>query len=326
VRRRRALALAAVLAAWALTACTTPVAPTAPPTAVPVPTGPPGPEPGFPLRAAFYYQWFPEGWDQEGVVPYTRFTPSAGRYDSGDPATIRRHVAALRWAGIRAAIVSWWGPQFKAEQFRMPALLAEALPADPGLRIGLYYEPEGNSDPPVARLRADLAYVYSRYGGSPNYLRVGGRPVLFVYSADDTTCAVADRWRAADPEHRFHVVLKVFPGYTACGAQPDGWHQYEPAHGTSSVPTVGTAGSAFAISPGFWHARPQGASSADPFLARDLERWRRAIRAMLASGARWQLVTSFNEWGEGTAVESAVEWASPSGWGTYLDALHDNGQ
>ena len=93
----------------------------------------------------------------------------------------------------------------------MPALLAEALSADPGLRIGLYYEPEGYGDPPVARLRADLAYVYSRYGGSPNYLRVGGRPVLFVYSADDATCAVADRWHAADPEHRFHVVLKVFP-------------------------------------------------------------------------------------------------------------------
>ena len=47
---------------------------------------------------------------------------------------------------------------------------------------------------------------------------------------------------------------------------------------------------------------------------------------MVASGARWQLVTSFNEWGEGTAVESAAEWASASGWGSYLDALHDNGR
>ena len=46
---------------------------------------------------------------------------------------------------------------------------------------------------------------------------------------------------------------------------------------------------------------------------------------MVASGAQWQLVTSFNEWGEGTAVESATEWSSPSGQGAYLDALHDDG-
>jgi hypothetical protein len=46
---------------------------------------------------------------------------------------------------------------------------------------------------------------------------------------------------------------------------------------------------------------------------------------MMASGARFQLITSFNEWGEGTSVESASQWASSSGYGAYLDALHDNG-
>jgi hypothetical protein len=32
--------------------------------------------------------------------------------------------------------------------------------------------------------------------------------------------------------------------------------------------------------------------------------------------------SSFNEWGEGTSVESAEEWATASGYGTYLDILH----
>ncbi|MFL5761147.1 MAG: metallophosphoesterase family protein, partial [Thermomicrobiales bacterium] len=50
------------------------------------------------------------------------------------------------------------------------------------------------------------------------------------------------------------------------------------------------------------------------------------VRDMVASGAPWQLVTTFNEWGEGTAVESATEWQSGSGYGAYLDALHTNGQ
>ncbi|HXD10089.1 MAG TPA: DNRLRE domain-containing protein, partial [Anaerolineales bacterium] len=39
----------------------------------------------------------------------------------------------------------------------------------------------------------------------------------------------------------------------------------------------------------------------------------------------FQLVTTFNEWGEGTSVEGAQEWASSSGYGAYLDALHNNG-
>jgi hypothetical protein len=42
---------------------------------------------------------------------------------------------------------------------------------------------------------------------------------------------------------------------------------------------------------------------------------------MVASNAPWQLVTTFNEWGEGSAVEPASEWASPSGAGIYLDEL-----
>ena len=33
---------------------------------------------------------------------------------------------------------------------------------------------------------------------------------------------------------------------------------------------------------------------------------------MIASHARWQLVTTFNEWGEGTAVEGAKQWRRPA--------------
>jgi hypothetical protein len=46
---------------------------------------------------------------------------------------------------------------------------------------------------------------------------------------------------------------------------------------------------------------------------------------MVDSGEDWQLITTFNEWGEGTATESAREWQSQSGFGEYLDALHYDG-
>ena len=35
-------------------------------------------------------------------------------------------------------------------------------------------------------------------------------------------------------------------------------------------------------------------------LARDFTRWTQNVKSMVASNAKWQLVTTFNEWGEGT--------------------------
>lgn len=46
-----------------------------------------------------------------------------------------------------------------------------------------------------------------------------------------------------------------------------------------------------------------------------------ALEALRQPSSR-QLVTTFNEFGEGTAVESSREWATRSGYGAYLDVLH----
>ena len=111
------------------------------------------PRPSFPIRAAFYYQWFPEGWRQAGTFPYTIYTPTAGLYDSGSAATIAAQVMSMRYGNIDAAIVSWWGPNQKSEQVRVPALLAGAATVDPNFRIALYYEKEGNGNPTIDELK-----------------------------------------------------------------------------------------------------------------------------------------------------------------------------
>jgi hypothetical protein len=282
-----------------------------------------GPRPSSPIRAAFYYQWFPEGWRQAGTFPYTIYTPTAGLYDSGSAATIAAQVMSMRYGNINAAIVSWWGANQKSEQVRVPALLAGAAGVDQNFRIALYYEKEGNGDPTVDEIKGDLGYITREYAGQPNYLRIDGRPVIFVYDANDGNCAVVDRWRAANVDDAFYLDLKVVPGYSHCAFQPDGWHQYAPAEATSDVSDLSTASGAFSISPGFAPAPDSsGSGIARPFLGRDTNRWIQEIRSMVASGTRWQLITTFNEWGEGTAVESADQWATTSGQGAYLDALH----
>jgi glycosyl hydrolase family 99 len=290
------------------------------PAAAPGGTAAPAAQPSFPIRAAFYYPWFPEGWTQEGIFPYSRFRPSAGFYDSADPAVLRAHVGALVYGGFDAAVVSWWGRDEKQEQVRVPALLAAANAVDPAFRVAIYYEREGTGDPTVPQIRADLEYLAAHYAGAPGFLRVAGRPVVFVYNADDTDCSVVDRWTAANDTPGFYLVMKVFPGFEQCARQPDAWHQYSPASPYAAItPSRADVAGSVTISPGFAHAGP----SADrPPLARDVRRWQESVRDMVASRAPWQLVTTFNEWGEGTAVESATAWRSSSGQGVYLDALH----
>ena len=275
----------------------------------------PPPSPGsnvrLPVRAAFYYPWFPHAWKQGTVSPYTNYQPSLGYYDGGDAAIIGQQIAAMQYGGISVGIASWWGVGHHTD-VRIPALLAAS--AGTGFRWALYYEAEGTANPSVAQIRADLTAIRDRYGSDPSYARIEGKFVVFVYNANDGDCAVAERWQQANTVGAY-VVLKVFAGYPACAKQPQSWHQYAPV-----VAADHQRGFSYAISPGFWQ-KGQGVR-----LARDLARWEQNVRDMVASGAPWQLVTTFNEWGEGTSVESAVEWASPAGYGAYLDALHRNGQ
>jgi hypothetical protein len=266
-----------------------------------------GKQPTAPIRAAFFYDWFPEAWRQAGLYPFTHYSPSRGFYDSGNRAVIASQIDAMRYAHLDAAIVSWWGRGSRSDA-RLPKLLAAA---PPDFHWAVYYEQEGLTDPSSSAIRRDLLYLRTRAASSPGYLRIHGRFVVFVYAQPSDGCAMARRWKAANTVGAY-VVLKVFPGYRGCPAQPDGWHQYSPAQAEDNQGPY-----SFSISPGFFKAS-EGTSR----LPRDPATWTRAAKAMVASRARFQLVTTFNEWGEGTAIESARQWQSASGYGSYLDTLH----
>jgi len=259
-----------------------------------------------PIRAAFYYPWFPEAWDQRSIKPFTVYRPTAGYYNGSDQAVVSRHVEAMRYGGMHAGIASWWG-QGSATDARIPLLLQVAAPTP--FKWALYHENESMGDPSVDQLRADLTYMRDRYASSTAYLRVNGRFVVFVYADARDGCAMADRWKNANTVGAY-VVLKVFEGYRQCASQPDSWHQYGPA-----VAADDQSPYSYTISPGFWMKGDAARLSRNRF------RWAQNVKDMAASGAQWQLVTSFNEWGEGTSVESAVQWTSLSGYGTFLDAL-----
>jgi hypothetical protein len=275
-------------------------------------------QPSFPIRAAFVYSWFPEGWTQHNIHPFSRYEPSAGYYDSGNPALIRQEVAAMQYGNIAVGIYSYWTPGTGNESAdRFPSFLR--LSRQTPLRWAIYYEQEGISNPSVEEIRADLIHFRDAYATKPAYLKINGRFVVYVYADASDGCGMADRWKQANTVNAY-IVLKAFRGYRACTSQPDSWHEYSVGRDEYSIPPpndyVGPLQS-YMISPGF-NARDNRA----PARPRDLGRWRHDIRDMVSSNAPWQLILTFNEWNEGTSVEDSSAWATPSGYGAYLDALH----
>lgn len=287
-RRRVAAALAGLLAtAGLVTVAAQPAA---------------GTDLNTPIKAAFAYEWFPEteNWA-------TQYAPALGKYSSDNSTILATHIAQMRWAGLDAGIFTWWGRDTLTDR-RFPNILDAS--AAQGLAVTAYYEPEGKGDPPVAEIQADLVRL-SALAQHPAWLRVNGKPALFVYNANETSCSIVDKWKQAAPG--WYLQLKVFSGYSTCPTQPDSWHQYGPAtalskHGVYSMNA----------SPGFWKF-----NEATPRLARNLDRWRTDLSTMADANVQWKLITSLNEWGEGTSVEPATQWQTSNGMGEYLTAMRD---
>lgn len=259
------------------------------------------------IRAAFYYPWYPEteNWA-------THYDPILGKYDSSSVAVVTTHVTEAKYAGLDAFIASWWGPGSKTAA-RLPLLLKVA--GAHNFRIAPYYEPEGVSPAPAAAsLRSDLDNLYNQARHEAAWLTVNGKPVLFVYNTGtQAACAAVVRMKAASAG-RFYLDMKVFANYASCASQPDSWHQYDPA-----VAYDRQGAYAVTVSPGFYKF-----SETRPRLLRDLATFKLNVARCDASATKWHLITTFNEWGEGTSVEPASQWRSASGFGVYLDALHAN--
>jgi Calcineurin-like phosphoesterase len=265
-----------------------------------------------PMTAVFFY-------DQSFRHAADHFQPALSPYSDTNPTHVAAEVAGMRYAGFQAAIASWWGVNAHHENTAFPVLYRAAA----AQRLGVipYYEPEGQGDPSVAQIQADLAYLLSYANANPNAaVRIGGKPVIFVYNAGATGCGEVTKWKTAtNGFSSWYVNMKVFDGFRTCPDQPSSWHQYGPAARDGQSVHLPWS---FNIAPGFWHY-----NEATPRLARDPARWAQNVARMKASGAQWQLVTSWNEWGEATSIEpsalsSPATWQSSSGWGTYADELH----
>ncbi len=266
------------------------------------------------LVLAFYYAWYDQNTWQK-PLPDQPVQP----YISADSAAIERHVSWAKGAGIDAFVQSWYGPwtQNNQTETNFAALL------DIAARYGFAAAVDLELTSPFIHSEADvvtaLRHLLTVHAAHPAYLRVAGRPVVFFWRPQRYPLATwrairqevdPDRWSIWITEGTDLAYLEVFDGdhlySVAWDPSPEGvltrWGKRVRDWGAQNGRFVYWVAT---VMPGY-DDRVTG--RADAFV-RDRaggEYYRRCWQGAIASGADWVIITSFNEWMEGSQIEPGV--------------------
>lgn len=141
------------------------------------------------MVGVYYYPWHgPEtgghGFGdtlRDHLVP--KQYPELGYYDNADAGVIAAHINQSVEGNIHFWACSWWGPGgFEDNIIRNHILTHEEAGK---LKYAILYESTGRlgsfTSPDYSRLVPDVQYFADNYFGNPNYLKIDGRPVIFIY-------------------------------------------------------------------------------------------------------------------------------------------------
>ncbi len=268
------------------------------------------------LVLAFYYAWF-DMTTWQHPLPDQPLQP----YLSTDPAAIERHVQWAQQAGIDAFVQSWYGPQVENNQTETNFTQLLNVAARYGFAAALDVEmtsPFIHSETDVV---AALRHALTVHAAHPAYLRVDGRPVLFFWRQDQYSLATWDSIRQqVDPQHSS---IWIAEGINLDYLGPfDGNHLYSVAWDANPSATLLRWGqrvrdwAAQTNTHRYWVATvmpgydDRVTGRADAFV-RDRAGgayYRNCWDGAIQSGADWVIVTSFNEWMEGTHIEPSTSY------------------
>ena len=270
--------------------------------------------------------------------------PAAGPYDSADADTIRRQLDEAWRACLDGFSAHWFGPQDPVTTRGFDLLLKASAVTNMQHALVLLTNswPGANEQTLIHAVQ----YAIAHWVDNPNYLKLGGRPVLFFtdmsrpWGSDGLALAGWARVRAAtDPEHKliwmaeglYATYNPLFDGLYVYRIDhrdfPQSWlkqprfaNQLRAVEALGHLP-IGGLYFADTIAPGYDDTRAVHAifdvRSPQPAFARDRRdgAYYAATFAVTAqTGGDFLLVKSYNEWVEGTAIEPSVTYGD-----RYLD-------
>jgi hypothetical protein len=277
-----------------------------------------------PLVLAAYYPWFRPG-NYDGAKLADR--PLDERDTMAYPGVLSMTQQA-RAAGIDGFLVSWAGEEFSGWRFDLAREAAEAT----GGYVVPYIEmvelaagdTTGKANPIVV---LDWISDAIQRADSPAFLRSGGIPVVFVYTMSKLSPFGWNNVLAELNKRGTPVRLVGDAALTSnYGQVAWGTHIYNPNSKSQAELTqynrdtmldarllatndpTGPHLTVATVSPGYDDTNLRG--DLNPIVPRGLngERYAATWDAALAAQPDWVLITSWNEWFEGTSVEPSVKY------------------
>ncbi len=279
-------------------------------------------------------------WDgtvKEGQIDVSTNFPLFGAYDSADERMIEAQMLLAKQAGIDGFISSWWGLHtFEDQAFPKILKVAERLE----FKVTTYYESYRDPGPLLdpAVVAHELIYIVEKYSNSSAFLRMGEVPVIFVYAVQAQNRG-PDFWLEVRRilEEKVGKVFLVGDLRSAYISAFDGFHTYseldtDTAQGlyqlfseqmdiVTEAPSLGealeeieTTGKLVlrskltcgTVVPGYDDRKIR---SPGHLLERmEGETYRVYWQVVRESGVDWALITSWNEWQEGTEIEPSREY------------------
>ncbi|RLF40112.1 MAG: hypothetical protein DRN12_06060, partial [Thermoplasmata archaeon] len=274
---------------------------------------------------AFYYVWY----KNDGIRRYwplrTAYHPLLGGYNSSDPEVITQHIRWAKEIGLDGFIVSWWGINSFTDN-NLKKVIEIANRED--LTITVYYETTKTQGKPDEEAKneiiEDITYIIDTYSNEPCFLWFKNKPVIFIYAL---WTHAREFWEEVLGELREQVdVFLVGDGKPNEYPSFDGYHFYNPKdipldelledynRFKEFYPDKLLAGT---VIPGFDNRKSKrikgeqgsytprhGGRTYDEF-------WEIALEGEV----NWVLITTWNEWWEGTAIEPSREYKEQ-----YLEA------
>ena len=168
-----------------------------------------------PLVGAYYYLWNPENFAGGTLRAHLEppQLPASSLVNSSSPGTAARDITNARRAGINFFAIDWWpydagysGEDYQGADGAMKDFLA--APDISRMRFAMFYETwnlgfnAGSESTPVTfqmelHFDSDMVHFAEHYFHNPSYLRIDGRPVVFLYLTRTLTGDVAGMMQGA---------------------------------------------------------------------------------------------------------------------------------
>jgi len=287
---------------------------------------------------AFYYPWYTVQEGSGGVTAWGRVPPHEplmGHYSSYDERAIEAHILMAKAAGIDGFLSSWGGLGFMEEEI-LPKILsiAERL----NFKITIYYESQrGAYQLTPQEIVDELDYIVRTYSASDAFLKVDGVPVIFIYAinayersasfwrevTENLETSVGQIFLVGDlteekhssyfdgihwyPVFTLESAQDVYDRYTnhmGVGAKNIDWSEAVELIQQGETLPLRQRYLAFTIGPGY---DMRNLGYPDYMDRRDGQAYTEYWQEALSCDPDGVLITSWNEWWEGTEIEPSTE-------------------